>query len=364
MGNAHVDKVQRLITAIGRGYTHKSLERMVRTELRARLYATYSSPNLPLEDIAFDLIQKLDLQNRFADLLRAIINNRTKKDSSAGENDPPTNEKDPLVAECRYLLAVSDAPEPATDTDGPAAPLQRFAFETPLVPTFGWCAEALRMAHRVCRVEVGGAARATGFLIGPATVLTAYHTFRGVGAERPAANIRCRFDMLGSPDSPDGTPVEMADEWLLAHSPMPPRDQHPSHEDGLDFAVLGLAKPVGRWRPPGATAERGWVDVSGPIQPEPQSFLTVLQHALGGILRMSVMPAAVLAHDDAVLQYRDMTLPGSSGGPCFNDRWEVVALHHARWPSGEGGTLVCLGILITAVREALRRADRLAVLGP
>ena len=32
------------------------------------------------------------------------------------------------------------------------------------------------------------------------------------------------------------------------------------------------------------------------------------------------------------LYYRTDTEPGSSGSPCFNDPWELVALHHSGVP--------------------------------
>src|SRR5439155_21158896 len=44
---------------------------------------------------------------------------------------------------------------------------------------------------------------------------------------------------------------------------------------------------------------------------------------------------------DAFLTYQTDTAPGSSGSPLYNDRWEVVGLHHSGVPDtdAQGRTL-------------------------
>jgi hypothetical protein len=54
--------------------------------------------------------------------------------------------------------------------------------------------------------------------------------------------------------------------------------------------------------------------------------LFILQHAAGDYLGIAV--GDVISADQRRVRYRTNTLPGSSGSPCFNDDWELVALHH------------------------------------
>jgi len=57
--------------------------------------------------------------------------------------------------------------------------------------------------------------------------------------------------------------------------------------------------------------------------------------------------------------YQTATEGGSSGSPCFNQFWEVVALHHAGDPSYEGfyNPAFNEGIPISKIVERLRARD-------
>ena len=53
----------------------------------------------------------------------------------------------------------------------------------------------------------------------------------------------------------------------------------------------------------------------------------ILQHALGDYLGVAVDRVEAVGAKRA--RYKTNTNPGSSGSPCFNDDWELVALHHS-----------------------------------
>ena len=57
--------------------------------------------------------------------------------------------------------------------------------------------------------------------------------------------------------------------------------------------------------------------------------------------------------------YKTRTEAGSSGSPCFNELWEVVALHHAGDPSYAGfyNPAFNEGIPISKIVERLRAKD-------
>ena len=55
----------------------------------------------------------------------------------------------------------------------------------------------------------------------------------------------------------------------------------------------------------------------------------------GKPLKLTLDTEAIIEinEDGTEIRYRTNTLPGSSGSPCFNSNWELVALHHSGDPS-------------------------------
>ena len=64
------------------------------------------------------------------------------------------------------------------------------------------------------------------------------------------------------------------------------------------------------------------------VDPPPQTY--IIGHPRGGEQPMlSIRDNLLLDADDTRIHYRTPTLEGSSGSPVFNNRWELIALHHA-----------------------------------
>jgi V8-like Glu-specific endopeptidase len=61
----------------------------------------------------------------------------------------------------------------------------------------------------------------------------------------------------------------------------------------------------------------------------PGERINIIQHPGGQPKQISIQNNMVEYIGGDVLQYVTSTLPGSSGSPIFNDRWQVVGLHHA-----------------------------------
>lgn len=61
----------------------------------------------------------------------------------------------------------------------------------------------------------------------------------------------------------------------------------------------------------------------------PNSRVNIIQHPMGRPKQISFQNNFVEYVGRNAVQYVTSTLPGSSGSPVFNDRWEIVALHHA-----------------------------------
>ena len=66
-------------------------------------------------------------------------------------------------------------------------------------------------------------------------------------------------------------------------------------------------------------------------QPGLHSGLNILQHPEGNTMKLAISSNGVTGvyEDTGYIQYVSRTLLGSSGSPCFNDDWNVVAIHHA-----------------------------------
>jgi hypothetical protein len=230
---------------------------------------------------------------------------------------------------------------------------------------------------RVCRVEVthpsGETTVGTGFLVGPDRLMTCCHVlaplFADDGAaprERvPARDVTFRFDYRRTADGQELRGVAQymhPTDWYVAHSPA----------DALDYAVVRLDGAPGYGRPGGdAGAQqrggraRGWVELTAAPPPvyRDQSLL-IMQHPEGEPLALALgtLTGALPENGDPVLRYTTRTEQGSSGAPCFDAQWHLVALHRGS-EAGGGGPRANEGRLLGAIVGDLARRDTLDRLG-
>jgi V8-like Glu-specific endopeptidase len=103
---------------------------------------------------------------------------------------------------------------------------------------------------------------------------------------------------------------------------MPIVDQSPFNE--LDFALLRLEKSIKDKDAQGLTK----VDFAE-MAPGVRDTLNMLQHPGGQFMQLALSGNGVtwVSDDGDRLQYVTRSAKGSSGSPCFNDKWELVALH-------------------------------------
>ena len=227
-------------------------------------------------------------------------------------------------------------------------------------PVAVWRERLARREVCVCRVEVpttSGASFGTGFLVGPDLVLTNHHVVAPAieagftdKLNSSPSDIVLRFDYKEFVDKTPlnpGIEVVLAADWLVDSSPhsaadleRPRRTMTPG-VDELDYALLRLAEPVGsqaiplgHGTDPGAR-NRGWIEL--PEHPWPfatESTLFIVQHPNGSpmALAMDFEAKMELNANATRVIYQTGTEPGSSGSPCFNQHWDLVALHHAGDP--------------------------------
>lgn len=221
-----------------------------------------------------------------------------------------------------------------------------------------WRKQLYEVEGRVCRVEITGGVKksyGTGFLVNKDVVITNYHVVEDVIAKSiDPKNILLRFDYKVLAD---GTTINSGricrlaagDEWLIDDSQYSPLDEMTDPPQGefpdpkhLDYALLRLnedigKQPVSEAAPPDAPP-RGWVQLSEGDYPfPPDTALNIVQHPEAEPLKMVLDTDAVIGvnANRTRVRYRTNTEQGSSGSPCFNMDWELVALHHSGDPNYE-----------------------------
>lgn len=249
----------------------------------------------------------------------------------------------------------------------------------PYIDVSLWRERLFQLEGRVCRIEINNSARGTGFLVGPDAVLTNYHVMREV-IESPAlsSTVKLRFDyrVLPNGTKSNGTLISLAsNDWLIDWTPYTVAeaaddpDAVPPTIDQLDFALLKIERSFGSeplTAGTGSTA-RGWIpvpEVAPLITSDPPMPILILQHPNTEPLKLAVDTAGVLSQsaNGSRIRYTTNTESGSSGSPCFNLDWELIALHHYGDPLHDKAQYN-QGIPISTIRERLKRAGVEGALG-
>jgi V8-like Glu-specific endopeptidase len=206
----------------------------------------------------------------------------------------------------------------------------------------GFLMRAMSCASSVCRVEVGPT-RGTGFLVAPALALTNYHVLKPEPTDDIEANARSAVLRFGCITSSRGE-ASKGQEFKLAPEPIIER----SCVGEFDFVLLKVEEKI--------LAEKA-------IQPTPLASdlpakgtaLNILHHPGGNTMKLSTSENGVtgIYEERGLVQYVTSAIDGSSGSPCFDDNWEVVALHHAQRSRSWGS--VREGILIHSILQRIQQ---------
>jgi len=210
---------------------------------------------------------------------------------------------------------------------------------------------------RTARIEIGGEARGTGFLVAPEFILTNWHVVKN-----GVCGAVARFDRS---TISGGRSVAFAENWDVAHSPhdSEANEQCPDGppEGTWDFALVRLAEPVGAQAigpdpADGAADRRGYYRLDwGYYEFKPAEPLLIVGHPEGGPIQLSYASPAGARTTIAGnrVRYDTNTAPGSSGSPVFNGDFRIIALHHA-WGMGAGPGLFNQGVPVFGIGKALR----------
>lgn len=262
------------------------------------------------------------------------------------------------------LIRLASGKGAATAPDD--AHLQRLIKESNSLLNFAtWLEKAGKVQVCVCRIEIaaqgGGTIFGTGFLIAPDLVMTNWHVVRGIvanedkdnsytGARANASDLTCLFDykVFANGLKSKGTTFSLAPDWRVALSKNNPATRDPQIDE-LDCAVIKLQEPAGSL-PVGDRKKandgdpRDFIKLSGatdaPPEFKPKTPVFIVQHPSGEPIKLALETSAVKSVNGnrTRVQYFTNTEPGSSGSPCFDQNWNLIALHHSGDPNFIEGT--------------------------
>jgi hypothetical protein len=220
-----------------------------------------------------------------------------------------------------------------------------------------WREKLGQIEAQVCRIEITKKNNTkefgTGFLIATNVVITNYHVIEAVDLkEATPSNVILRFDYK---QLADGKIINkgrehrlVEDGWLIDKSPYS-KNQLPTLDE-LDYALLRVdgvpgEESIGN-NPDPQAPKRGWIEL--PTEPYyqflPNTPLLIVQHPNAQPLKLAFDTEAIISinENDTTVKYKTNTEPGSSGSPCFDINWNLVALHHSgdrNWnPTYNAGT--------------------------
>ena len=204
----------------------------------------------------------------------------------------------------------------------------------------------LQLADSVCRIAfTDRATTGTGLLIAPDLVLTNYHVLNKLELQdrsmldEKAETLLFEFGFVSQEAETPPSPQTFAISETLPIVACSPPTQ-------LDYVLLRVEPKI-----------RNCVKHQ-PIRPargglSPKAGLNVVQHPGGSVMQVSLSASGVVQVNSQQnrVWYANRTQKGSSGAPCFNEDWELVALHHGSMSRGWGS--IREGILISSIFDEI-----------
>lgn len=353
-------------------YTPPELEMTLRQRMNLRLDRIVGPGTF--DYIVFQLLSWAERQGREVELVRLVSQARP---GHSGMQSVYQKYGMAVPGQLQHQGALLAPEQPVTDA-GFEAQVKKYL---PFLEVMQWREQLAGLEGRVCRVEVGNGKVGTGFLVGREAVLTNYHVLKDLldGKALPG-EVRCRFDFkkLANGKEAEGVAVRLhGTDWDIDHSPYSPAEQRNRPDealptlDELDYALVRLERPLGTLpvdpnpRPGETVPPRGWVRVPSDAPGiTPQMPVLILQHPRGEPLKLALDTEGVLAvnTNGTRVRYATNTERGSSGSPCFDLKWNLIALHHYGDPE-YNHPKYNQGVPITAIRDRLTRLGKADALG-
>lgn len=250
------------------------------------------------------------------------------------------------------LIALAAQLEIAPINTPKESELERIIQETnSVLGIYQWRSRLGMIESSICRIEIPesqqncdckkDATCGTGFLLGPDLLMTSYRVMQDViEGRRASSDVALRFDYKCLQDGTilnKGTVYRLAPNWLIDSSPPAPGEEQEPSPKHLDYALLRVdGKPgyatIGEKDDP-ESSQRDWLDIPHNDYTFAQnSPLFIMHHSYDESLKLAFNTNAVIGlnANGTRVRYHVNSHCGSSGSPCFDSNWNLVALHHQR----------------------------------
>lgn len=191
--------------------------------------------------------------------------------------------------------------------------------------------KGVEKARAVCRITTPAGTLGTGFLIDKGIIITNNHVIEDQNAAEGS------FAEFYYEEGKTSILVNIKPSELFISSP----------KEDLDFTIVACETtgiediiPIKLTRNP-ATITRG-------------EYVNIIQHPAGRKKEIALQDNTVSYVYDKAIHYTTDTEHGSSGSAVFNNKWQLVALHHAGWYSDQSSMeVINEGIRISAIASKL-----------
>ena len=188
--------------------------------------------------------------------------------------------------------------------------LQKLCPPQPELWNVAFLKSGIDQAASVCRVDGIGQVLGTGVLLQKNLLLTNYHVISSIAES--IERIELRFGHL-SEQSRERQVFKLASNPILRWSAI----------ENLDYALLKVEAAILQapnlrsvnWKPQARISRNDGI--------------SILQHPGGEVMQVALSANGVTNVSQDRVQYVSRTAGGSSGSPCFDRDWQLVALHAA-----------------------------------
>jgi V8-like Glu-specific endopeptidase len=336
-------ELQKLVNAIVSAYpTKEDLAMMVQFELEENLDAIAGGNNL--NQLVFNLITKWAIPR--GKIYRLII----AAYQTNSDNEELKESYQTVVFQRRFLVNFT----PKSKEFGPdinwhgetnEIQLQSWLKPEPDYWDVGFLKRAIEQSVSVCRIEISSRQiMGTGVLISSNLVLTNYHVFQPTEADNLETNTLNAVLKFGCLTSDDGIETQGKSFQLDRQKPI----LCFSKTEDLDYILLQVEAKITQEK---EIKPARWDSNKLPLE---RMGISVLQHPEGDSMKLSISQDGITGvyQNSGLIQYVNKTALGSSGSPCFDENWYLVALHHAQRARSFG--TIREGILFASIYQEIK----------